>query len=147
MKTIEDIFEMLDLFYTNKHLYQKITKRQLKYERMSDNTELIGKTIVYAEIGGYGVKLAFSDGSILDYNSSSDGDSCWEIIEDDEQADRSKEKLKPCPFCGGSDIDIRTDDGGLSWYSFCNDCGVMCGYSTTKDDVVNAWNRRTEGSE
>ena len=57
------------------------------------------------------------------------------------------EKLKPCPFCGGSDIDIRTDDGGLSWYSFCNDCGVMCGYSMTKDDVINAWNRRAERSD
>lgn len=33
MKTIEDIFEMLDLFYANKHLYQKIIKRQRKYER------------------------------------------------------------------------------------------------------------------
>jgi Lar family restriction alleviation protein len=52
------------------------------------------------------------------------------------------EKLKPCPFCGGSDIDIRTDDAGLSWYSFCNGCGVSCGYSITKDDVMNAWNMR-----
>lgn len=52
-----------------------------------DNEELIGKTIVYAEIGGYGIKLKFSDGSILDYRSSSDGDSCWEIIEDTKQAE------------------------------------------------------------
>ena len=52
------------------------------------------------------------------------------------------EKLKPCPFCGESDIDIRTDDDGLSWYAFCNDCGVMCGYSMTKEDVINAWNKR-----
>lgn len=57
------------------------------------------------------------------------------------------EELKPCPFCGGSDIDIRTDDGGLSWYSFCNDCGVICGYSMTKDDTVNAWNMRTDRIE
>ena len=54
------------------------------------------------------------------------------------------EKLKHCPFCGGSNIDIRTDDGGLSWYSFCNDCGVIYGYSMTKDDVINAWNNRME---
>lgn len=37
MKTIEDIFGMLDLFYANKHLYQKIIKRKLKYEYMSEN--------------------------------------------------------------------------------------------------------------
>lgn len=91
MKTTEDIFEMLDLFYANKHLYQKIRKRPLKYERMSDNKKLIGKTIVYAEIGGYGVKLAFSDGSILDYNSSSDGDSYWEIIDDTAQTEKSED--------------------------------------------------------
>lgn len=54
----------------------------------------------------------------------------------------SELKLKPCPFCGGTDIDIRTNDYGLSWYSFCNDCGVMCGYAMTKDDVMNAWNMR-----
>lgn len=112
---------------------------------MSDDKELIGKTIAYAEIGGYGIKLKFSDGSILDYNSSSDGDSWWEIINDTKQADM--EELKPCPFCGGSDIDIRTDDDGLSWYSFCNDCGVMCGYSMTKEDVMNAWNRRARMGE
>lgn len=57
------------------------------------------------------------------------------------------EKLKPCPFCGGSDIDIRTDDNGLSWYSFCKDCGVMCGYAMNKKDVINAWNKRAERSE
>lgn len=105
-----------------------------------DDDKLIGKKIAQAEIGGYGIKLKFSDGSILDYSSSSDGDSCWEIIEDTKQAE--KERLKPCPFCGGSNIDVRTDDGGLSWYSFCNDCGVMCGYSMTKDDVINTWNKR-----
>lgn len=56
-------------------------------------------------------------------------------------------ELKRCPFCGGSDIDIRTDNGGLSWYSFCNACGVICGYAMTKDDVMNAWNRRAERDE
>lgn len=58
---------------------------------MSDNEKLIGKTIVHAEIGGYGVKLAFSDGSILDYNSSSDGDSYWEIIDDTTQTEKSED--------------------------------------------------------
>lgn len=57
------------------------------------------------------------------------------------------DKLKPCPFCGGSDIDIRTDDNGLSWYSFCKDCGVMCGYAMNKKAVINAWNRRVEREE
>lgn len=56
----------------------------------------------------------------------------------------AERKLKPCPFCGGAKIDIRTDDDGVSWYTFCNDCGVMCGYSMTKDDAINAWNERAD---
>lgn len=52
------------------------------------------------------------------------------------------EQLKPCPFCGGSAVETRTDDNGISWYIFCNDCGLIAGYSTTKEDLVGAWNGR-----
>lgn len=58
---------------------------------MNDDKELIGKTIVCAEIGGYGLRLKFSDGSILDYSSSSGGYSCWELIDDAKQAERREE--------------------------------------------------------
>ena len=58
---------------------------------MSDDKKLIGKTIVWAEIDGFGVRLEFSDGSSLDYSSSDGGYSCWEIIDDTKQADRSEE--------------------------------------------------------
>ena len=58
---------------------------------MSDDKKLIGKTIVFAEIDGYGIKLKFSDGSIFDYSSSSGGYSCWEIIDNTKQAEGSKE--------------------------------------------------------
>lgn len=39
MKTVKDIFEMLDLFYANKHLYQKIIKRQQKYEKSGEGVK------------------------------------------------------------------------------------------------------------
>ena len=48
---------------------------------MSNNKKLIGKTIVWAEINGFGIKLEFNDGSVLDYSSSDNGYSCWEITE------------------------------------------------------------------
>lgn len=32
MKTINDIFEMLDLFYANIHLYKKLKKKPVKSE-------------------------------------------------------------------------------------------------------------------
>lgn len=54
------------------------------------------------------------------------------------------EKLKPCPFCGGNKVETRTDDEGISWYIFCNNCGAMCGYALSEDEVVKAWNRRAE---
>ena len=53
-------------------------------------------------------------------------------------------KLKSCPFCSGEDAEVRTDDNGISWYIFCNDCGVSCGYSMKREDAVRAWNTRTE---
>ena len=51
-------------------------------------------------------------------------------------------KLDPCPFCGGNDCEIRTDDHGLSFYVFRKDCGVSVGYSTTLKDAASAWNMR-----
>jgi len=51
-------------------------------------------------------------------------------------------ELKPCPFCGGTDCEARTADCGMTWYIFCSDCGLMCGYALTKDTAKAAWNRR-----
>lgn len=58
-----------------------------------NDKELIGKTIVYAEVGGYGLRLKFNDGSILNYISSSDGESYWEIIDAAEQSKRCTMRL------------------------------------------------------
>ena len=57
------------------------------------------------------------------------------------------DELKPCPFCGESAVETRTDDNGISWYIFCNDCGVMCGYAMSKKDAIEAWNRRSSDDE
>lgn len=37
MKTIQDIFDMLDLFYANIHLYQKIIRSKERYEKNIGN--------------------------------------------------------------------------------------------------------------
>ena len=55
--------------------------------------------------------------------------------------------LLPCPFCGGSAVETRTDDNGISWYVFCNDCGLIAGYSTTEEDLIGAWNSRARMEE
>lgn len=66
---------------------------------MSDYKKLIGKTVVCIEIGGYGLRLKFSDGSVLDYTSYSDGDSFWEIIDDTKQADGCEYWDSESNFC------------------------------------------------
>lgn len=60
----------------------------------------------------------------------------------------SEIKLKPCPFCGRSNVKIETwASGGRMYMVKCNnpDCPVPeRGYPTGRnlDDVKNEWNRR-----
>ena len=59
-------------------------------------------------------------------------------------------ELKPCPFCGSTDVEAkahgrynyRTETDSVSWYIFCTDCDMICGYSTIKEAIINRWNER-----
>ena len=56
-------------------------------------------------------------------------------------------ELKPCPFCGGEAIVIKTDlgDGCAEFYhAVCLDCSVeMKQYECmTRKEAIEAWNRR-----
>ena len=53
-----------------------------------------------------------------------------------------KEKLKPCPFCGGEAYANETDWKGW-WHGWviCEKCGVKID-KQTKDEAIEAWNRR-----
>ena len=46
---------------------------------MNIEKELIGKTITSAIVNGYEVVLCFDDGTILDYEASDGGYSCYEL--------------------------------------------------------------------
>ena len=92
---------------------------------MSDDEKLIGKTIVWAQIGGYGVELKFSDGSILDYSSSDGGCSSWEI-RDTQEARHGRwirdEFGSKCSSCG---LYAYEDKYGEPWESpYCPICGT-----------------------
>lgn len=55
------------------------------------------------------------------------------------------EKLKPCPFCGSSDMVILDD--GYSWIVDC--ASETCPASpqtrgATRDDAISAWNTRVD---
>ena len=61
-------------------------------------------------------------------------------------------ELKPCPFCGGTDILMRDVSGmfGKSshartyHYVQCSDCFSQTGYHGTKSKTIEAWNTRTQ---
>ena len=57
-------------------------------------------------------------------------------------------KLKPCPFCGGEVILISQEKGdslsSAEYYNVeCEHCELDFGrYNDTKEQVIEAWNRR-----
>ena len=52
-------------------------------------------------------------------------------------------ELKPCPFCGGQNINIRK--GKYAWNIECYnaDCGAYI-TKVLKQTAIEAWNRRAE---
>ena len=58
------------------------------------------------------------------------------------------DKLLPCPFCGGNDIQIDEmesfwDKNETSWRVLCIDC-IAETAGDTKEQAIAAWNRRAE---
>jgi len=53
------------------------------------------------------------------------------------------EKVKPCPFCGWTGINIMNHHHGLYQTAECGnpDCSASV-QGTNRDDVIHAWNRR-----
>lgn len=56
-------------------------------------------------------------------------------------------KMKPCPFCGGTNIYTKQDVEGF-WYVICDERGCRTKVSndkypyTTETEARDAWNRR-----
>lgn len=62
----------------------------------------------------------------------------------------SEIKLKPCPFCGGTDLDYYVDNF-VSTYVECNSCGVKVqgAYNSERGEkeADELWNRRANTNE
>lgn len=63
-------------------------------------------------------------------------------------------ELKPCPFCGGETtlVDYGQEGDFEDWDVECVKCGILFiapgkeeGWTTTKEEVAEAWNRRDRG--
>lgn len=62
-------------------------------------------------------------------------------------------KLKPCPFCGSTDVEVinaleeqpEMELIGLTkdnWNVVCNECHAFGGTQRTEAEAIEAWNRR-----
>lgn len=55
----------------------------------------------------------------------------------------NKEKLKPCPFCGGEAEIIKAQFlGGDNYACRCVDCVAQSAFCWTEEKAVAEWNRR-----
>ena len=53
------------------------------------------------------------------------------------------EELKRCPHCGGK-AELHIEDMSI----YCGDCDAgVTNYESTKDDLIKAWNTRTDTQE
>ncbi len=52
------------------------------------------------------------------------------------------EKLKPCPFCGSENINLRAAMGE-TWV-FCHGCAASTNMKSSEESAVTAWNQRPE---
>ena len=53
-------------------------------------------------------------------------------------------ELKPCPFCGGSELDVREVDSatGKRHSVFCGSCWAFGPAETTEKQAMTEWNSR-----
>ena len=59
------------------------------------------------------------------------------------------DKLKPCPFCGGTDLHLRSFFSPDSDIIVCYDCLATFSQQelTCEEDLIKAWNRRPDKSQ
>lgn len=55
-------------------------------------------------------------------------------------------ELKPCPFCGGTDLHLGSFSGWGNDVIVCYECLAVfsCRKITCEEDLIEAWNRRAE---
>lgn len=58
------------------------------------------------------------------------------------------DKLKPCPFCGGTaEIYVETNTFYHLRFVECNFCHARTGLATFEEEAAEAWNMRTGGED
>lgn len=52
------------------------------------------------------------------------------------------EELKPCPFCGSSEVRCISFFRDDEYYIQCNNCGAESGLKFQERKAIEAWNKR-----
>lgn len=53
-------------------------------------------------------------------------------------------KLKPCPFCGSTDIFVHVDPHDGADVVECWDCNANIASLNSKSDAIRGWNKRAK---
>lgn len=59
---------------------------------------------------------------------------------------RIEKAAKPCPFCGSNELEIAMESN-LLWAVTCQECEGRSGLHNTKEDALDAWNKRPDSDE
>lgn len=54
-------------------------------------------------------------------------------------------RLKPCPFCGSSDVRkmvMESDYSPDEYYCYCDDCGAQTAIHKTEQEAIDSWENR-----
>ena len=51
----------------------------------------------------------------------------------------SEVKLKPCHRCGSENVELY---GSYLFAVTCNDCGLLTSFLATREEAIEAWNKR-----
>lgn len=49
--------------------------------------------------------------------------------------------MKPCPFCGGKELDVFST-AYSEWYVVCNNCGTEGPVGHTEEKGIELWDKR-----
>ena len=57
-------------------------------------------------------------------------------------------ELKPCPFCGASQVRVELADGWVIPVIHCEGCGAGVSFCSTRheEEAAAAWNRRADNA-
>lgn len=51
-------------------------------------------------------------------------------------------ELKPCPFCGETNLFVEEEDWG--WVVYCGSCPAFMDGLNSKEEVIDKWNTRVK---